>query len=114
MDKRINVHLRDRIRFEKFVETENEFGEIELTWQEHLSCKAEVLPLSVSERMVSGQALSEAYYTIRIRSNPLARAIRGQMRAIYEEQILDISPAQKHAGRNQYLEFKATARSSAQ
>ncbi|WP_444883522.1 phage head closure protein [Microbulbifer sp. PSTR4-B] len=114
MDKRIKVRLRDRVRFETSAETENEYGEKETTWSEYLTCSAEVMPLSASERVVSGQELSEAHYTIRIRSNSMTRSIHGQMRVIFDGHVLDISPPQKLQGLNQYLEFRAVQRSSEQ
>ncbi|WP_445363176.1 phage head closure protein [Microbulbifer sp. ANSA003] len=114
MDKRIKVRLRDRVRFETSAETENEYGEKETTWSEYLTCSAEVMPLSATERVVSGQEISEAHYTIRIRSNSANRSIHGLMRAVFDGQVLDISPPQKLSGRNQYIEFRAVQRSSDQ
>ncbi|QFT53540.1 phage head closure protein [Microbulbifer sp. THAF38] len=114
MAKRLRVRLRDKVTFEGSVETENEYGEPEVTWSEYLTCSAEVMPLSASERVVSNQELSEAHYTIRIRSNSLTRSIDGQMRVIFDGHVLDVSPPQKMEGRNQYIEFRAVHRSSQQ
>lgn len=106
--------LRDRITFEQFTEVDNAFGEPERSWNTYLSCRAEVLPVKAGEQVETGQELSSVEYTIRVRNSSASRAISNSMRAVYEGQILDISPARKVAGRNRYLEFTAVARASEQ
>lgn len=106
--------LRERVRFEAFTESDNAFGEPERSWNEHLTCWAEVLPVRVGESVAEGQELSSTEYTIRVRSSAASRAITNSMRATWEGITLDISPPRRVDGKNRYLEFIALARSSEQ
>ncbi|MFI2810145.1 phage head closure protein [Microbulbifer sp. JSM ZJ756] len=106
--------LRDWVSFEQFAEVDNEFGEPVRSWTEYLGCRAQVLPAGADERIAEGQELSRAQYTIRIRSSSASRAITSRMRAVYDGQVLDISPPRKLGGRDRYLELTAVARSSEQ
>ena len=104
--------LRQKVRFEQFSEVDNAFGEPDRSWNEYLTCRAEVMPVRTGDGIAERQELATSEVTILVRASSVSRGISSAMRAVYGGQVFDLSPPRKVAGRDRYLEFSGIHRSS--
>src|SRR5690348_10364992 len=80
-------NLRERVRIERPIETQNAIGEPTTVWELVADVSAEVLPLSGSESYFAAQRNAKVSHLVRMRYVP---GITAKMRAVYKTRLFNI------------------------
>ena len=94
--------LRHRITVQKPVETQDAFGEVDVTWATHVESWASVDPISSRESFQASRDHAEMTHRVRMRYRP---GITHKMRILFGERVLNIRSIINHREINRHLEL---------
>ena len=93
--------LRHVITLQEPVETQNDYGEPVTSWQDVLSCRASIEPLSAREFFASQQTKADVTHKVRLRYLPVVPT----MRLLFGTRVFNISSALNREERGIELEL---------
>ena len=94
--------LRHFIEIQHRIESKNEFGEAEYTWEEFVKTWAEIKPITSKEFFSAQGVQNETTHRVIIR---YITGIKPDMRIIFENRVFEITSIRDYFERHKFLEI---------